>query len=271
MRFRELILPGRNEYGFADPTAQAARFWVVIVTFDELVNLISDRTGENPRSVGHLIRAWIRDGLLPKPDIVPVPGRRGTRGDYGQEFVIGFFAIRKLRPKGKPLSFVQAIPDVSVIRKQWRWFGRYLDWVRETTGVDRLSELRQMEQEGALPPPPVEIMRQMPMEAPATDRIIRLRLNTRELSRLIPVARGEAHPHFLSMAPTDFAEALGAEDPAMGLLYVRAIEAIWAAVAEVESGHPPDRLAPDEEGDIVAEKDGKVIWRLSTSQWKAAS
>ena len=74
------------------------------MTFNELVGEICNRTGEKPSQVKHLVRAWIRDGLLPKPKIVPVPGRRGTRGAYSRETLIAYLVIKTLRPRGKGIT-----------------------------------------------------------------------------------------------------------------------------------------------------------------------
>lgn len=273
MLILEPALPGRNEYGFSDPTPAMARWRVIIVTFEELVAAIAEKTGEHPKQVEHLVRAWIRDGLLPKPKIVPIPGKRGTRGDYGEAAIIGYLAVKALRPKGKPLSLVFVEPDWEDSLARMNWFLEYGKWLEREFGL-KIGEIEALQKANALPPPPPELaekrdlLEKRPKRKPTVRRV---RLNTETLARLIPIARGERPDNILfnvgEKTPRELAEEAG-EDVWKVYLEWEALHEIWKAVCKAETGMNPDRI-DSRLGDVKAYLDGKEIWRLSQSKWAA--
>ena len=282
MLISEPALPGRNEYGFSDPTPAMARWRVIIVTFEELVAAIAEKTGEHPKQVEHLVRAWIRDGLLPKPKIVPIPGKRGTRGDYGEAAIIGYLAVKALRPKGKPLSLVFAEPDWGNIADKWAWFFEYGKWLEREFGFN-IGQIDALQKANALPPPPPELaekwdlLEKRPKRKPTVRRV---RLNTETLARLIPIARGEKPEKlddlylYYYVWGIDVPEELMSEfdqlefDAVKFELKKRAVETIWKAVCTVETGQEPDKLEM-KRNEVVGYRDGKEIWRISNSKWRA--
>lgn len=261
-------LPQRNLYGFADPTPARAfvREWW-FVTLDELCGVLADKTGHPPRAVEHLVRAWIRDGLLPRPKVVPIPGHRGTRGDYTDAHVIGFLAVKRLRPRGKPVDILVSWPDWGAWQAYWRWFARYATWLREAHGL-RTEEIAELEREGRLPQPPAWLEEERRSLPQIRHQVYRLRLNTQVLARLMPWARRWPDNPWLDgdLTPAEAAEATGLADYGP-LLVWEALREIWRAVAAVETGIEPERVYPGD-GDAVAVRGDRTIWRLSESKWR---
>lgn len=285
-----------NEYGFPDPTPATVRWGIVIVTLNELVTAIAETTGEQPRQVEHLVRAWIRDGLLPRPKIVPVPGKRGTRGDYGDACKVGYLVVKALRPKGKPVAVrvFYSSHDKELIRASVHFHAEYHKWVKaelkdnyggKGPSVEQMIEL---DEKNLLPIAPATLMAQWrePYERRQAELaekgpiFHRMRLNKKNLARLIPIARGDKPDEiedlflYYNIWDEDVSEELMSEFVQLELDMVqydldrRAIQTIWKAVCSVEVGCVPD-VVEQREGDVVAYRDKREIWRLSRSRWKA--
>lgn len=286
MQIFQPALDPRNLYGFADPTPAAARWEWCFVTFGELVAAIAAKTGEQPRQIEHLVRAWIRDGLLPGPKIVPVPGKRGTRGDYGDDIFIGYFVIKGLRPKGKPISFMTHDPiiDGEIFSAWAEYQDRCLEWARGEYGFDakRLMEMDQIPK----PPPALamqwgeRLRRRQEQLANRKPNIRRLRLNTETLARLLPIARGERPGNiedlylYYQVWDEEPSEELYSKFDNLRLnaselyLLVKAVRKIWEVACEEETGIKPETLDVHR-GGVIAYLGEKEVWRLSKSKWRA--
>lgn len=289
MRITQPALDPRNLFGFADPTPAAACWEVFFVTIDELAEEICSRTGEKPSQVKHLVRAWIRDGLLPKPKIVPVPGRRGTRGDYGDAVLMGYFIIKGLRPRGKPVSIMTPDPviDGETFSAWAEYQTRYMEWLHKEKGFT-VKQALALESRGQLPIPPHDLERlwgerlrkRRELLAKRKPNIRRLRLNTETLARLLPIARGKRPQNLEDLYL--YHQAWGEEPPkelklsfdklrlnASELyLMVKAIREIWKVACEEETGKRPSSLEILG-GDVTAYHNAEEVWRLSESRWRA--
>jgi len=224
---------------------------------------IAERTGEQPDRVGYMVRSWIRDGLLPRPKIVPIPGSRGTRGDYSEAVLIGYLAVKLLHPRGKPLTIRFDWPtkeEMEEAAEGLRWTAKYMEWLRKEHGLS-LSEIAALEDTGQLPPPPPALLEERallaarPKRKPHTHMV---RLNTQTLARLMPVARGEIDPEAW----------LNADDTTMlqGWEDYQVLMKIWEAVAEAETGIKPSHITRTG-ADVIAYHGGKPIWGLTKSKW----
>jgi hypothetical protein len=93
----------------------------------------------------------------------------------------------------------------------------------------------------------------------------RIRLNTAELQRLIPLARGlepERLKQLADEAPGNVGDALDRE----------ALKTIWTKVVKAETGLTVQTSAIRWKGhDVEAVRESLVIWRLSDSAWAIRS
>ena len=222
---------------------------------------IAERTGEQPERVGYIVRTWIRDGLLPRPKIVPVPGSRGTRGDYSEAVLIGYLAVKLLRPRGKPLSISFEVLDMEEVSESLQWAAKYMEWLHEEYGLS-LSEMRALENSGQLPPPPPALAEERALRAAQPKRkpnIHRVKLNTKTLARLMPVARGEVSLEIWLNAD-DLTVVQAWED-------YKVLLKIWEAVAQAETGIKPSDITITTDNDVIAYQGEEEIWRLTKSKW----
>jgi len=236
---------------------------------------IAERTGEQPDRVGYMVRSWIRDGLLPRPKIVPIPGSRGTRGDYSEAVLIGYLAVKLLRPKGKPLTIRVEWPtreDMEAMKEGLRLTAKYMEWLQKEHGLS-LSEIVALQDSGQLPPPPPALLEERALLAARPKRkpyVHLIRLNTKTLARLIPITRGEVNPEIWlnagSLTPADLAEAIGARSAVQAYAEYKAVSKIWEAVAEAETGIKPSDVIPID-NDVIAYQGKEEIWRLTESKW----
>ncbi len=261
-------LDARDACGVTDPTPFLAslrwNYGVGAMTLDELVLSLCSATRESESQVRYRIQNWRRDGLLPPPRIVSANrnGRGGTRGEWGPEHVIGYQVIEALRPHNKPLTIVSLGLGYAHSRAYMRWWATLVrEWVtaqeRPPMGAgDAMQWL-------ITHPIPEERLRQGP-PAPTP---IRVRLNTQRLQQLIPIARGTAWTteqldRFLT-TPCDGPESEERE----ALTTMAGLFAVWAAVAQVETG----QSVTWEDIEWV-ERDAQTTsgtWHLRQSPWFA--
>ncbi len=224
---------------------------------------IAERTGEQPDRVGYMVRSWIRDGLLPRPKIVPIPGSRGTRGDYSEAVLIGYLAVKLLRPRGKPITISFEWPDLEFmeeVSEGLQWTAKYMEWLQKEHGLS-LGDMLALETSRHLPPPPPALIEERALQAARPKRkptIHLVRLNTQTLARLMPVARGEIDPEAWLNAD-DLTMLQGWED-------YQVLLKIWEAVAQAETGIKPSNVALID-NDVIAYQGEEEIWRLTKSKW----
>lgn len=264
----------RDACGVVDRTPFKASLWwtqtrnrrVATVTLDELILTLCAITKERETQVRYRIQDWRRDGLLPAPRIVSANrnGKGGTRGDWGNEHVIGYRAIEALRPNNKPLTIVSLGLGYAHSRAYMRWWATLVrEWSAEQAGApmgtgDAMQWL-------IAHPIPEERLRQGP--PPPTP--VRVRLNTQRLQQLIPMARGatwtvEQLDRFLT-SPCDGHESEERE----ALATMAGLFAVWAAVAQVETGQSVTWEDIDWQDCDARTKDGR--WHLRTSPWFSTS
>ncbi len=262
----------RDACGVVDRTPFKASLWwthtrnrrVAAVTLDELILTLCAITKERETQVRYRIQDWRRDGLLPAPRIVSANrnGKGGTRGEWGHEHVIGYRAIKVLRPNNKPLTIVNAALGYGHAHRAW-WRQMVQEWVAEQQRPPMNWE--DATQWWAEHPIPAEWLRQ----GPPSPKPFRVRLNTARLQQLIPMARGESWSvaqldQFLTH-PFDGPESAEREasETVVGLL------AVWAAVAQVETGQPVAWDEIDWHDRDASTKDGR--WHLRASPWFSTS
>lgn len=260
-----VVLDVKNAYGFSDPTPWAAS-WELWrhrpVTLSEFIAVIVERTGESASSVTYKVQNWRRDGLLPRPRLVKANGKggRGTRGDWSAAHLIGYLAIERLRPHGKPLTL--AGPPVAVLESVGRPMSAYIHQVAKTMpGTPTLAEASREALKRGVPAPDPQTLRAVPW---------RIRLNTVALQRLIPVARGENRERLRYLLDGWRAVARDPIAAHQDALEAMALRYILAAVASVEMDQDVSfSQITWYEDDVLATEPGsnQTLWRLSRSPW----
>lgn len=248
------------------------------MTLSELITVIRGITGESENQIRFRVQNWRRDGLLPTPPRVSAnrSGSGGTRGEWGQEHVIGYLAIELLRPNNKPLSIV--LPDVDQT-------------------MDRLASMANVVARILHEHPPDGGRRELYGEAmaraqrellpliqeawgqnldPSAAR--RLRLNTSLLQELLPLARGETFDELVAFEDPWRDAAPTSEGRTRELLKSEGLRWVWRAVCQAECGKD-DRgewIAPlketvaiwdSDQRDALVFRANREMWRLSTSRW----
>jgi len=269
MSVREPILDRRDACGILDPTPFAAVLRIRGVrnmTLEELIITICAITRESESQVRYRIQNWRRDGIIAPPHIVSANtnGRGGTRGDWGPEHIVGYQLVERLRPQGNPVTIVHrnldqpwalsmAVSEVSQII-----FAKYPEF-QGLTHREAVSHRGFREAFNA------EWAQRVRLEPSSPWR---LRLNTKALQRLLPLARGE---RFEELCHLWEAPWVGSQDIWMTLM---GILRIWQVVAEIETKTPIAAPRADwEKNDAVVwsgtSSDGAIVWRLSESKWSA--
>ncbi|MCY0900249.1 MAG: hypothetical protein OWU33_15235 [Firmicutes bacterium] len=269
MAQREPLLDRQNAFGKVDLTP-----WECVralrqqereaMTKDELIHTVQAQTGESSSTVRFRIQNWARDRLLPPTRFVAAHGvgNRGTRGDYGPEHVIGYLAIHALRPHGKPLTIVDTALSLAAGHDYMTWMTHLLrEWTAEQ-GRPAMSWTEGMEWLRAHPIPEERLRQGPPRPDP-----IRIRLNTQTLQRLIPIARAQVWSHEDLDVFLERTYPLNEKEHRAALADVLGLFAIWAAVAQSETGHPvswQDIEWKNQDAHAITN-----TWRLSKSAWHA--
>lgn len=263
------ILPYKNAFDVPDPTPWEASRNVAKeaqkhITLSELINRLVMETNEPESAVRFRIQNWVRDRLLPRPRIVAAHGNknRGTRGEYGDDHIIGYHVVKALRrPDGKPLSVMLPDPD-NLFRAVMAYHDLIHRWIRQNLGDQPYSVNETQRLLQRFGPPPMDTWNL------SSTQPWRLRLTTEVLGRLMPIARGESWESLRHLMDPWRPVASNAEVNRQELLDDEAIRMIWSKVCFVETGHEVSTYHIEwAQDDAVALLGGQPIWRFSTSSW----